>query len=47
MHFEGEGDPLALARAVRAAWDTLGKMSPISRILQAAGGRAGGRMGPA
>jgi len=25
LHFEGEGDPVALARAVRAAWDALGK----------------------
>lgn len=23
LHFEGEGDALALARAVRAAWDAL------------------------
>lgn len=25
MHFEGEGDAFAIARAVRAAWDTLRK----------------------
>jgi len=28
LHFEGEGEPLAMARGVRAAWDALGMPKP-------------------